>query len=70
MIMKARMEDQARKEMDPYMLVKGAWPLSKVLETKANVWIKSPRKAIPKPVLAKFFFGKEEEKIEKSRKDV
>lgn len=56
MIMKARMEDQARKEMDSYMLVKGAWPLSKVLETKANVWTKSPRKAVPKPVLAKVSF--------------
>jgi hypothetical protein len=60
--MKAKMDDQAKKEMDSYMLVKGAWPLSKVLATKANVWITSPRKAIPKPVLAKFSFLKKRKK--------
>jgi hypothetical protein len=47
------MEAQERKERDSNMLVKGAWPLSKVLMTRATVWIERPKKATLKPTAAR-----------------
>jgi hypothetical protein len=45
------------------MLVNGAWPLSKVLKTKAMVWMKSPIKANENPIFARFsLFEKRKEK--------
>jgi hypothetical protein len=38
------------------MLVKGACPLSMVLQIKANVWIKNPMVTTDKPVFAELSF--------------
>ena len=57
------MEDQARKERDSYMLVKGACPLSIVLKMSAAVWRIRPPKANLNPIFAKLsFFEKRNEK--------
>jgi hypothetical protein len=57
------MDDQAKKERDSYMLVNGAWPLSKVLKIKATVWMRRPEKANLNPILARFsFFENKKEK--------
>jgi hypothetical protein len=38
------------------MLVKGAWPLSTVLQMRASVWTRSPTNANLKPILAGLSF--------------
>jgi hypothetical protein len=50
------MADQAKKERDSYMLVKGACPLSIVLKMRAAEWTMRPVNAKVYPDLARVSF--------------